>query len=59
MGKLETARAGTYHAFGFEKSGHRCLGQVQHLFNRQSTFVPSSLNWRKPSVEPCRVHIGC
>jgi hypothetical protein len=35
LGNLKTALAGTYHAFAFEKYGHRYLGQVQHLFNRR------------------------
>ena len=35
LGNLKTALAGTYHAFGFEKHGHRYLGQVQYLFNRR------------------------
>ena len=39
LGNLKTALAGTYHAFAFEKYGHRYLGQVQYLFNRR--FAPS------------------
>jgi transposase-like protein len=35
LGNLKTALAGTYHAFAFEKYGHRYLGQVQYLFNRR------------------------
>lgn len=35
LGNLKTALAGTYHAFGFEKYGHRYLAQVQYLFNRR------------------------
>src|SRR5450631_2646650 len=35
LGNLKTALSGTYHAFGFEKYGHRYLGQVQYLFNRR------------------------
>lgn len=35
LGNLKTSLAGTYHAFDFEKYGHRYLGQVQYLFNRR------------------------
>lgn len=35
LGNLKTSLAGTYHAFGFDKYGHRYLGQVQYLFNRR------------------------
>jgi transposase-like protein len=35
LGNLKTSLSGTYHAFGFEKYGHRYLGQVQYLFNRR------------------------
>jgi transposase-like protein len=35
LGNLKTALTGTYHAFGFEKYGHRYLAQAQYLFNRR------------------------
>lgn len=35
LGNVKTALAGTYHAFGFEKYGHRYLAQIQYLFNRR------------------------
>ena len=35
LGNLKTAFSGTYHAFDFEKYGHRYLAEVQYRFNRR------------------------
>ncbi len=35
LGNLKTAISGTYHAFDFEKYGHRYLGEYQYRFNRR------------------------
>ena len=35
LSNLKTAFAGTYHSFGFAKYAHRCLAQVQFLFNHR------------------------
>lgn len=35
LGNLKNAIVGTYHAFDFEKYGHRYLGEYQYRFNRR------------------------
>jgi hypothetical protein len=35
LGNLKNAISGTYHAFNFEKYGHRYLGEYQYRFNRR------------------------
>ena len=35
LGNLKTALSGTYHAFDFDKYGHRYLAETQYRFNRR------------------------
>lgn len=35
LGNVKNAISGTYHAFDFEKYGHRYLGEYQYRFNRR------------------------
>lgn len=38
LGNLKTALSGTYHAFDFDKYGHRYLAEFQYRFNRRSNL---------------------
>ncbi len=38
LGNLKTALSGTYHAFHFDKYGHRYLAEFQYRFNRRSNL---------------------
>ena len=46
LGNLKTALSGTYHAFHFDKYGHRYLAEYQYRFNRRDnlqTMLPRLL----------------
>lgn len=46
LGNLKTALSGTYHAFHFDKYGHRYLAEYQYRFNRREnlqTMLPRLL----------------
>lgn len=46
LGNLKTALSGTYHAFHFDKYGHRYLAEFQYRFNRREnlkTMLPRLL----------------
>lgn len=38
LGNLKTALSGTYHAFHFDKYGHRYLAEFQYRFNRRENL---------------------
>ena len=50
LGNLKSSASGTHHAFGFAKSSHRYLAQVQYLINRR-------LNLR--TSLPRLIHASC